>query len=449
MGCMMTYSGGPKSLSAYLILLGLSTRLATAAPELLAGAARIEITPDPRLTNWVTQKPYGQVLDPVFGRAIVLAQGDSRIAIVSWDLLYPMEGAVADARRLITRETGIPETNVLISATHNHSAPWSPILTDPLTSRERRVVGSMIQDPLYLVWTTNLLRRTANCVRQAAQAIQPATLALGRAYVGDLIFNRRPIKPDGTVQSTMTPQDPYALPAGLRFGRVNPTLTLLLLQGKKGQPIAVLFSLACHAVCVYPDYDGISADWPGAACAAIHKELGGEVLFLQGCAGDVVPIRRGLAARDELARAVAMRATNAAKHAHQMDLSRGITTSRAEVKAPVEEAIRSDLGRDFLTSEVQVLAVGEFAIATLPGEPLTMVGLSIEERSPFPHTLVAGYCSGYGVQYVGMPGDKARGGYEMGSRNLGTDGCGQLLIDAVVSELRKAKDSQVPAPSRQ
>ena len=54
---------------------------------------------------------------------------------------------------------------------------------------------------------------------------------------------------------------------------------------------------------------------------------------------------------------------------------------------------------------------------------------SIREKSPFPQTLVLGYANGNGVHYVGMPGEKARGGYETTAAGAGTDECGALLVD--------------------
>jgi hypothetical protein len=60
------------------------------------------------------------------------------------------------------------------------------------------------------------------------------------------------------------------------------------------------------------------------------------------------------------------------------------------------------------------------------------LAIAIQARSPFPHTLVLGYSNGYGVQYVGLPGEKARGGYEMGTAGSGVDECGGLLVEAAV-----------------
>jgi hypothetical protein len=86
---------------------------------------------------------------------------------------------------------------------------------------------------------------------------------------------------------------------------------------------------------------------------------------------------------------------------------------------------------------VQVIVCGPLAFVALPGEPLTDLGVAIRERSPFPQTLVLGYSNGMGVHYVGMPGEKARGGYEMGVAGAGTDECGGILVDGAVRVLQE------------
>jgi len=406
------------------------------AQELTAGAARFDITPDLALSNWITHKPYGEMLEPVFVRAIVLGQGEKRVACVSWELLYPMEGAVAKVRKAIAAQTGIPESDIMVTATHNHSAPWSPIFGDPLTLAERKVLQSFLSDANYPAWADKVVNLTVKAVKQADDSRRPARLSIARAYVGDVMFNRRPIRPNGSVETMTTSSDPFVMPHALRYGRTDPTMTVLFLRDAKNQTIASLFQMACHGVVVYPAYDGLSADWPGAVCAALQKELGGEAIFLQGCAGDTNPLQRGKAARDQIATVVSARAIKASKVSEPLVTTNGFSIRHTVVKAPVKEEIRAEMGREYLPAEVQVLTCGDLAIVALPGEPLIALALAIQERSPFPHTIVLGYSNGYGVQYVGMPGDQGRGGYEMGDRCLGTDACGQMLVDAAVQLLQ-------------
>ncbi len=408
-----------------------------AAEGLKAGAARVEITPGTNLSNWITHKPYGEILEPIYTRAVVLEHSGKRIAMVSWELLYPMEGAAARARDAIQKKTGIKAGDIMVTATHNHSAPWSPVYGDPLTQAEQKVLDSFLTDPAYPAWAQKLIDSTAQAVASAVENLKPVTLSISRAYVGDVMFNRRPIKPDGSVQTLTSATEVYALPSGLRYGRVDPTLTLLLLRDEQGRTVASLYHTALHAVVAYPKYDGVCGDWHGPVSAALANELGGESIFLQGCAGDINPVRRGLDARDQISRTIIDRALKAARVTHPLSLTNDFRVASTIVKAPVKESLRAELGREHLPCEIQAITCGELAIVSLPGEPLSALSHEILDRSPFAHTIVLGYSNGLGVQYVGMPGDRARGGYEMGVRSLGADECGRLLVDAAVELLRK------------
>lgn len=48
-----------------------------------------------------------------------------------------------------------------------------------------------------------------------------------------------------------------------------------------------------------------------------------------------------------------------------------------------------------IDAEITVLKVGDFILATFPGEPSVEIGLNIKRQSPHPLTFVAGYCNGY------------------------------------------------------
>lgn len=52
-------------------------------------------------------------------------------------------------------------------------------------------------------------------------------------------------------------------------------------------------------------------------------------------------------------------------------------------------------GQKTVDAEIIVLKVGDFVLATFPGEPSAEIGLNIKQSSPHPLTFVAGYCNGY------------------------------------------------------
>src|SRR5687768_9279895 len=67
---------------------GLAASAAAVADDvtLKAGFAKADITPDPQMLNWtvVPPRPYGEVHDPLFVRALVLSVAGTRLAIIGW-----------------------------------------------------------------------------------------------------------------------------------------------------------------------------------------------------------------------------------------------------------------------------------------------------------------------------------------------------------------------------
>ncbi|HEY1108905.1 MAG TPA: hypothetical protein VGE76_09740, partial [Opitutaceae bacterium] len=372
-----------------------------AAEGLRAGAARVEITPEVAMLNWNTLRPYGAVHDPVFARAVVLDDGATRIAFVGWDMLDAREYAVARVRRAISGATGIPEAHIIVHATHNHSGPKSEMGPEPVLPKEQVKSRPAQQHPVYRAWADALVEKCVALVRQADAAAVPVSLWLGRAHVGEWLFNRRPVKPDGTVQTMMVPADPLALPAGLRFGPVDPTATVLSLRGAEGRSVATFFHLTAHAVAVYGAYPGVSADWPGAAMQALRTDLGGEAFFLQGCAGDIVPARRGLDAAMTMGQGIAARVAKASKLAVKLPAA-ALRTWTTTLELPTTPEAAVTMKRPTLSAEVQLVTCGPLALVTLPGEPLLELATAIQAGSPYPHTLVLGYTNGRGVGYVGL-----------------------------------------------
>lgn len=423
-----------QSCALAVMLSSMVSAVAADTRGITAGSARANISPGTNILNWVGHKPYPGVLDPVFTRALVLSDGSNRVAWIAWDLTDTREGFVARVRREIEQATGIPSSHILIGASHTHSAPWVPAENDPLLEAERRTLLPVMKGTGFEEWGNQVVRQTVEAVRKADALRAPAAPFIARAWGGDVVFNRRPVREDSRVETTFTPATPYILPQGQRFGPMDPTVTLLGFESPDGRALGTVFNLPCHPVSIYPHDDRVSADWPGPVSERLSSQLGGESLFLQGCAGDIVPIRRNLPSRDRMAQLIGDRVLEAWAHRQRL-APRSLRVRRTELDLPLNSVARKDLGRDTLRSEVQVMTLGNLAVVTLPGEPLTALNLEIQRRSPFPHTLVLGYANGGGVQYVGPSGEKRRGGYEMGVAGSGEDRCGQMLVNAAVARL--------------
>ena len=191
-----------------LIILCMATGLK--AQEFKAGAAYRKITPDKLLPisggMGTPTVPEGKQGD-LFVRAIVFEKGNTRVAIVGIDNIgWP--GRLGDRSRALIK--GIPPQNVMIGATHTHSAPDAYAFPD--------ASGKVNADLEYLEWCVKMV---AEAVNEAVSKLEPATLktAVGDAK-GKIAYNYyAPILYDprcGVIQATSA--------SGANKGKVIATL---------------------------------------------------------------------------------------------------------------------------------------------------------------------------------------------------------------------------------
>ncbi|MBI3910754.1 MAG: neutral/alkaline non-lysosomal ceramidase N-terminal domain-containing protein, partial [Armatimonadetes bacterium] len=237
----------------------------------LAGVAQMDITPP--LGVWLTgygnrPGPASNVLDPLFVRALAVSDGERTAALVSVDLVGLSAAHVKEIRRQVAARTGIPPELLLLNASHTHAGPATMAL---------RSLGEC--DPEYCAL---LPRWVATVVELAVRRLAPGRLAYGEA-ITDIGINRREVR-EGRIVMGPNPHSAY-----------DRTVAVLRVDGEDGAPRTVWFSHATHGVVMGNQNTGISAEWPGAACATLRQALGGECvpLFAQGCAGDINPRRRG------------------------------------------------------------------------------------------------------------------------------------------------------------
>ena len=418
---------------------------------LRVGAAKADITPGTDVLNWVTGKPYGAVLDPLFVHALVLDDGRTKAAIIRWDLVDVSESARDAVRQAVGAALGMPGENILVNASHTHSAPWAPVYREGHRGKERdtwwaiRHMPAQNDFPPFHRWMERLISASVEAARGAAKSARPATISIGRIAVNEYLHNRRPraptwgladAKPAPVVGYTHPDWNPEVQQGGAAFGPMDRALAILVIRDLDNRTIATVFHASCHSVSIYPSNPSISADWPGPTAVAMSAVFGGESLFLQGCCGDINPWRRGAAAVAEMAAGFTKKAQVAAQYAVKLQ-AMPLRTGHTTVALPLTPVAKERLGADTVSAEIQTIVCGPLAIVALPGEPMTELGLAIREHSPFPQTLVLGYSNGGGVHYVGMPGEKARGGYEATAAGAGTDECGTLLVDAANKLLRE------------
>jgi hypothetical protein len=259
----------PYCLLPFLLLAAGAISVSSAKAELLAGAARVDITPDVKaskipLGGYAARKgvPSTGVHDPVYAHALVLASGQTKVAIVSLDLCFlPASVKTEVVKRLKIQAKGWNIGTVFLAATHTHSAP------DPLAMHAGNTFalkGWTPFDAKLLAFTAD---KIAAAIVQAEKAERSATLATGTADAAALNRNRR-----GEITT-------------------DPVLTVLKVVGIDGKAIAAIVNYAAHPTLYGDNMLDVSADWPGVMAADVETALGeGAVcLFLNGAEGDASP----------------------------------------------------------------------------------------------------------------------------------------------------------------
>jgi neutral ceramidase len=241
---------------------------ALAADPLKVGAAKANITP----TDLTGLNPMGggnftRVHDPVFARALYLESGSSRAAIVSVDLIEV--GDMDPLRQRIAREVGVPFDAIMITATHDHSAPR---IGDVSPGALAHPGG-----PESRAYTLATFDRIVAALKTAKASAQPARYGLGKGRA-DVNVNR----------------DLYTAKGwGMGFNPDGPsdkTVWAARFETLGGKPIAVLFNYAVHNDVTLGAAE-VSGDLSGVAQNYVEDSLGdGAVaLWTMGPAGDQDP----------------------------------------------------------------------------------------------------------------------------------------------------------------
>ncbi|MFP6583792.1 MAG: neutral/alkaline non-lysosomal ceramidase N-terminal domain-containing protein, partial [Candidatus Hydrogenedentota bacterium] len=202
---------------------------------------------------------FSGVSTPIYARALVVSNSETQVGIVVLDLCYVSRELTEQARVEIEKQTGMPGENIIVSATHTHSAP-SGFMGARFLGREEQPELSAF-----------LLKQTIEAIVTAHGNLEPATV--GFAY-GDL---------PGMTRNRQQNND-----------LVDPKVGVLKLQKKDSREyIAVLANYTGHPVILGGNNLLLSSEFPGQACTTVEENLGGVTIFTQGACGDITVHRSG------------------------------------------------------------------------------------------------------------------------------------------------------------
>lgn len=361
------------------LILSLLFSIANNAQELKVGSAKRIITPNPLISvsgGVGTPKMATEKNGDLFVRAMVFVKGNEKIAIVNIDNLgWP--SALGDKSRKLIK--GIPFDNILIGATHTHSAPDAYAFPDE--------TGQHGADLEYLDWC---VIQIADAVNEALRKCEPAQLkiAVGNAE-GKIAYNY--YAPDL--------YDP-------RCGVIQAIGT----QGKnKGKPIVTLVNYAIHPEVIGNNQGILSPDLIGPLYNRIEEKTGGMAIFMNGAQGGMVTadtrLENGKEANnwEECKRIGNLLADEALRIVMDAPIQTNATIYCAHKKVtfPIESEIlkfvikNSPLTKDLsdgnsISTTLNLLNIGTAQILTIPGEALPNIGYYLKRKMPTAHPFLFG-----------------------------------------------------------
>lgn len=249
------------------------------AGGLRAAVFRCDVTPPPGQPNiWV--HPVREVLDPLFCNGLVLEGSGQRVVLASMD--WCGVGGATHERFCSALAHGAitSRRNVWLHTVHQHAAPYVVEDAYPILAGARPAALRMSARFLALV-----SERLAAAVAAALPRLQRVDrIGLGLARVEQVASARR-LLVDGRIVTRFSDTSKTPELADLPEGDIDPHLRCLSLAAGSA-PIAHLAFYATHPQTFCCD-GRVSADFVGAARAAVEKETGCPVIYFTGCAGDV------------------------------------------------------------------------------------------------------------------------------------------------------------------
>lgn len=429
--------------------------------HLFAGFAREDITP-PIGTALYGYKPENystEVHDPLAVSAVCFEQDGTKVLLVDFDLCQIINPLTHELREKLSSETGVEYANIIIHATHTHSAP--------------NVGGENGWGEIDHAFADGIMFPKAIAAAKAACASLTEVEIGVETTESRVGMNRRMILENGEVVLGQNP-----------WGVFDPTMTVIAFNKvTDGKALFSIVHYGCHGTACGCTTE-ITRDWYGVMIDRMEEITGAPAMFIQGAEGDVGPritngwTGGGMSYVMELGGIASRDAIDAWRKIKEYREYPELKVLSGEIRLPyrplppleyceseiekvenpdelinifrleyqhlldVKEVYEKNIPKpDFLVLNQTIFAVGPILFVPVPYEIFSEISLRLREYSPFAYTLCmsnSNGTNGYFPTQDAIP----RGGYEVKSFVSGaaftlTDDADQKLIDSEMELIRK------------
>ncbi|HYG78089.1 MAG TPA: PVC-type heme-binding CxxCH protein [Planctomycetota bacterium] len=408
-----------------------------------AGIASVDISPQKfpvRVNGGFTSREAGKLLDTLEAKALALDDGKMRIVIVLVDSCMLPRTLIDEAKELAAKTTKIPTENMLVAATHTHSAPSA-----------MGCLGTPPDD----VYPQLLPGKISQVIENAVAALQPAKVGWGSVQAPEYTNCRRWIRrfdklltdPFGekNVKANMHPG--YLSPDAIGpSGPVDSELGILSVQTADGKPLALLANYSMH----YFGAGMLSSDYFGRFAKEVARRIAPQqdansflVIMSQGTSGDLYWADYSKPAKslgmDEYAAAMAAKAQAVyEKIKHQDSLTLAMREAKLTLGFRLADEKRMAWAKSVVAGlngrlpktipevyaheqiflaerptaelKLQAVRIGDMAFTAIPNEVYSITGLKLKAQSPLKPTFNIELANG-SEGYIPPPEQHTLGGY--------------------------------------
>ena len=253
-----------------LSLFGCAASQEKEPPVLKVGYASQNVTPDYQVGlggySDAHSRGHTSVLDPVYVICVAATYGEDTVLTMVMDMGCAPDSFTKTVTPMISDATGVKEENIIITATHTHSAP--------------SLTGGIGSDRYRPELMAHMVVAAQNALADAA----PATIYTGVKQIEGLNFVRNYIMSDGKFEDD-TMDTVYA-----KHCTDSDSRMMLVKFDREEKQDILLVNWQAHPDHAHQNgYNAMSADYPGALRNYVAEETEMLVAFIPGASGNQNP----------------------------------------------------------------------------------------------------------------------------------------------------------------
>lgn len=364
-------------------------------------------------------------LDYLTASCIAFSDGTNTVLLYTIDMQCLTTAFIGGAKQNISRETGVPVENIMLSCTHDHSSPSHVMSHTGISAFQ----GGVFQSALI----------TAG--KNAMKDLAPAETFIGETQGTGLVFVRHYNMLDGSVAGPSYGNLVASEIVGQAYPSDETIQIIKFARSAAGKKDIVLFNLGAHATFYSSTVTTeLSADFPGTARDYVSANADCHAAYFMSAAGDQTPSTRDPKAKHNMGHkeygqklgqyvvdalknmtpvasgAVKLTEVNFAAGKNVLDTSKaaeasqlwslfqksGYEIANAAAREQGFKSIyecRSIINNGALPKtkvvNINVLTAGDVSFAIFSGEMFSSTGRFIRTESPYDMTFVLTCANGY------------------------------------------------------